>query len=146
MNTNSLRYFAGLILTAILLELATADAVANQGAPPESLTQPAAPLATIPQYVLPPTDVQTELAADAANLVRIPLRYAVAQPVQITPATYGTWEQLPTGRLWRLRFLSSGATDLNFGFTRFHLPDGATLHIISETNSYFQGPYTSADN
>ena len=119
MNTNSLRYFAGLFLTAILLELATAEALANQGAPPESLTQSVSPLATIPQYVLPPTDVQTELAADAANLVRIPLRYAVARPVQITPETYGTWEQLPTGRLWRLRFLSSGATDLKTGSVRW---------------------------
>jgi hypothetical protein len=145
MNTTFLRYFAGPFLIGLLLG-PTEHVLANQGSPPESMTQSVAPLATIPQYVLPPTDVQTELAADAANLVRVPLRYAVARPVQITPATYGTWEQLPTGRLWRLRFLSSGATDLNFGFTRFHLPDGATLHIISESVSYFQGPYTSADN
>jgi hypothetical protein len=146
MNTNFLRYFAGPFLTALLSGMGTAQALANQGAPPASLTQTVSPPATVPQYVLPPTDVQAELAVDAANLVHVPLRYAVARPVQVTPATYGTWEQLPTGRLWRLRFLSSGATDLNFGFTRFHLPEGATLHIISESVSYFQGPYTSADN
>jgi hypothetical protein len=145
MHTTFLRNFAGLLL--IGLSLAPVEHIlANQGAPPISQAQAVAPLATIPQYVLPPTDVQTELAVDAANLVHVPLRYAVARAVQITPATYGNWEQLPTGKLWRLQFLSSGATDLNFGFTRFHLPDGATLHIISETNSYFQGPYTSADN
>jgi hypothetical protein len=132
--------------TIVCLGFGNSDILANQGPPPTSQTQAVAPLATIPQYVLPPTDVQSELAADDANLVRAPLRYSVARPVQITPETYGTWEQLPTGRLWRLRFLSSGATDLNFGFTRFHLPEGATLHIISETNSYFQGPYTAADN
>ena len=131
---------------ALLIAFGTAQALANQGNPPVSQAQAAAPLATVPQYVLPPTDVQAELAADAQSPIRVPLRYAVARPAQITPATYGTWEQLPTGRLWRLRFISSGATDLNFGFTTFHLPEGATLHIISETDSYFQGPYTAADN
>jgi hypothetical protein len=145
MNTTFLRNFAGLLLIGLSLQ-PVEHILANQGAPPTSQTQTVAPLATIPQYVFPPTDVQTELAADAANQVHVPLRYAVARPAHITPATYGTWEQLPTGRLWRLQFVSSGATDLNFGFTKFHLPDGATLHIISESDSYFQGPYTSADN
>jgi hypothetical protein len=133
------------VITALLLSLGR-PVLAHQGTPPISQAQAAAPLATVPVYILPATDVQAELAADARNAVHIPLRYAVARPVQISPATYGTWEQLPTGRLWRLRFLSSGATDLNFGFTKFHLPARATLHIISETAPYFQGPYNASDN
>jgi hypothetical protein len=147
MNTNSLRpHFARSLLAALLLQFATVHVFANQGAPPASLAQAVSPVPTVPQYVLPATDPQAELARDAQNPVHVPLRYAVAQPVQITPATYGLWEQLPTGRLWRLRFVSPGATDLNFGFTRFHLPEGATLHIISESDSYYQGPYTATDN
>ena len=41
---------------------------------------------------------------------------------------------------------SAGATDLNFGFTRYWLPPGATLHILSGEENYFQGPYTDGDN
>ncbi len=146
MNTNPPRTnCSSLPLASFVLALATSALFANQGTPPLSLVQTVSPLTTVPQYALPPTDSQAELAKDAQNAVHIPLRYAVARPVEITPATYGTWEQLPNGRLWRLRFVSSGATDLNFGFTKFHLPEGATLHIISESDSYYQGPYTAAD-
>jgi hypothetical protein len=50
----------------------------------------------------------------------------------LTPTNSGTWEQLPEGRLWRLRVSSKGATDLNFGFTQFWLPEGASLYVMSE--------------
>src|SRR5437870_11943890 len=66
--------------------------------------------------------------------------------VEVTPATHGTWERLPDGRLWRLRIVSAGATNLNFGFSNFWLPEGATAHFCSETEAYFQGPYTARDN
>src|SRR5207302_8969826 len=104
------------------------------------------PLAAIQQMALPPTDVAAELGADLKTSGHVPLRYAVARPVTVTPATHGTWEQLAEGRLWRLRLVSSGATDLNLGFTTFWLPEGATLHLSSESEPYFQGPYTAKDN
>ena len=50
------------------------------------------------------------------------------------------------GGIWRYRFRARGATDLNFGFTTFHLPPGAQLQIYSETERYHEGPYTSRDN
>src|SRR5262245_34085303 len=113
MNTTSIRrHFSGALLTALLLGLGSAHSLANQAAPPPSVAQAVAPVASIPQYVLPPTDVQAELAADAQSQIHVPWRYAVARPVQITPATDGLWEQVPGGRLWRLRFVSSSATDL----------------------------------
>jgi hypothetical protein len=44
-------------------------------------------------------------------------------PVDITPATHGTWELLPDGNeLWRLRIASPGAVSLNLGFTRYGMP------------------------
>jgi len=147
MNTSLIhRLYGRAAITALLLCFGKSKVLAHQGMPPISQGQTASPLATVPQFVLPPTDAQAELAADASNPVHVPLRYALARSVQVTPATYGTWEQLPTGRLWRLRFISNGATDLNFGFTKYHLPEGATLHIVSESDSYFQGPYTDAQN
>jgi len=124
----------------------TLAAVAHEGAPPMSLQRPVQAVAVIPQFVLPPTDVEAELAMDRNRAVPTPVRFAVAQPVQVTPATDGAWEELPDGRLWRFRVLSAGATDLNLGFTAFWLPQGATLHIIAESEAYYQGPYTEQDN
>ncbi|HMJ91033.1 MAG TPA: trypsin-like peptidase domain-containing protein, partial [Candidatus Acidoferrum sp.] len=92
------------------------------------------------------TDVHAELVEDNKPKGSGPLRIASADSVQITPATHGTWENVQDGRLWRLRVSSEGATDLNFGFTQCWLPEGATLHISSETEDYFQGPFTAQDN
>jgi hypothetical protein len=65
MNTNLIRRpCAKSIVTALLLGFGAMQVLANQGAPPASVAEAVAPLATIPQYVLPPTDVQGELAAD----------------------------------------------------------------------------------
>lgn len=135
----------GLSWLAALLALELPVA-ARVGIPPLSLQQPVLPAARVQQLVLATMNVQNQLAIDAKTGNVTPLRFAVAQSVQVTPATHGSWEQLSGGRLWRLRILSTGATDLNFGFTTFWLPDGATLHVMSEHEDYFQGPYTAADN
>jgi hypothetical protein len=89
------------------------------------------------------------LAEDAAksDLGPAPQRFAVPEAVMITPQTDGTWEPLDNGgRLWRLRFDSPNATDLNFGFTRFRMPRGATLHLLSEQHEIIQGPYGADHN
>ncbi|HXI53269.1 MAG TPA: trypsin-like peptidase domain-containing protein [Candidatus Saccharimonadales bacterium] len=119
---------------------------AREGTPPLSRRRPVRPLAGVRQLALPPTNPQFELASDAARGPGTPLRFANSTAVIVTPATHGTWEQLPEGRLWRLRITSPGATDLNFGFSEFWLPEGATLHVLSEDEAYFQGPYTAGDN
>jgi hypothetical protein len=120
--------------------------LARDGVPPLSQQRPVRPLAAVRQLVMPPTDPQFELAADAARGMGTPLRFATSTAIAVTPATHGTWEQLPEGRLWRLRITSAGATDLNFGFSQFWLPEGATLHVWSQEEAYFQGPYTAGDN
>jgi len=89
------------------------------------------------------------LAEDAARAVHgpAPQRFALPTDVIITPNTDGTWEQLDDGGwLWRLRVDSPNATDLNFGFTRFRLPEGATLHLVSLDHDHIQGPYGAGDN
>ncbi|MCP5151631.1 MAG: proprotein convertase P-domain-containing protein [Chromatiales bacterium] len=77
----------------------------------------------------------------------MPVRVALPQPVDITPARDGVWTEVAGGRLWRLRFRSSGATDLSFGLDRFAIPAGAELYFVSHSERlpYYQGPYTSAD-
>ncbi|HEY5914367.1 MAG TPA: hypothetical protein VJA21_27575 [Verrucomicrobiae bacterium] len=130
----------------VLLSLMLCGRVAaHQGTAPASAQQ-AGPLAAVQQLVLPATDLKAELKADAAETRPGPLRFAVPRKVNVSPATHGTWEQLPNGRLWRLRILSAGATDLNVGFTTYWLPEGATLYLMSESTAYYQGPYTAEHN
>ena len=138
----------GVLLSLATLMLLTSAALARQGAPPPSLQRQLGPLTTVKQVVLHPTDVAAEKAADAQKAGKGPgpMRFAVPQALQITPATHGTWETTPEGRVWRLRLVSAGATDMNLGFSSLRLPEGATLHISSESDLYYQGPYTAEDN
>jgi hypothetical protein len=130
----------------IIFSMVTFPVAARMGSPPLSAQRQVQPMAYVQQLKLSPTDVAGELLADARRGLEVPLRYAVPREVTVTPATHGTWEQLPDGRLWRLRIVSPGATDLNLGFTTFRLPEGATLHVSAESESYFQGPYSAEDN
>ncbi|MBT8130933.1 MAG: proprotein convertase P-domain-containing protein [Gammaproteobacteria bacterium] len=88
------------------------------------------------------------LAQDDKNAkVGTPLRFAIPEKVSLSPANSGHWTKLPNGdRVWQLRFAAAGATDLNFGFTDYRLPQGARLYIVSELDGYYQGPYTSRHN
>jgi hypothetical protein len=120
--------------------------MARQGALPASRRVQTRPIQAVPQLVITPTDVQAELAKDAGASKSAPLRFAAATEVTVTPATHGSWEAVPGGRIWRLRILSAGATDLNFGFSTYWLPEGATLHVYAEGEDYVQGPYAAPDN
>src|SRR5436190_20909179 len=119
---------------------------AREATLPLSRQQPVQALANIPQITVGPTDVAAELASDRKIGVTTPLRIASPAMVEITPATHGVWEAVPGGRIWRARILSEGATDLNLGFSRFQLPEGATLHLSSEAEDYTQGAFTARDN
>ena len=139
----SSRYTFTWLFSFVLLAV---PAWARVGTAPLSQRRVVQALPTVQRLALPPTDAQAERNADANSGVTIPLRYAVPSRVELSPATHGTWEHVPGGRLWRLRFHSAGATDLNFGFSKFLLPEGATLHLCAEGEDYFQGPYTVRDN
>ena len=129
-----------------MLLVISLPAAGREAKPPMSWLAKVRAAADVPSLVMPPVDVKAELAADAKAVAPGPLRYAVSSKVFVTPQTHGLWEDVAGGRLWRLRVISEGATDLNFGFSLFWLPEGATLHIYSETEQYFQGPFTAQDN
>lgn len=134
----------GLAIAAVLIGW-PCGTFARLGSPPLSSTQKVLPLTALKPVVLPAIDPAKQMAMDAA-FGPLPLRFADPIDVSLTPDNSGSWEAAPGGSLWRLRVQCSGATDLNFGFTRFWLPEGATLHISSETEPYFQGPYAARDN
>jgi hypothetical protein len=126
-------------LPAILLALATVvPAQARLGFPPASFAQPVQMLRSVDLVILPAVDIAALRAEDEKALVEGtggPARFAAAIPVDLDATRDGSWETLPDGsRIWRLRVVSPGAFSLNFGFSRFRLPDGATVHFYPVTS------------
>ncbi|MDA1313542.1 MAG: proprotein convertase P-domain-containing protein [Acidobacteria bacterium] len=141
---SSKRLVAAILLFA--LHLIAIGLNARQGALPASRSQPSLPLGMVSVINAPQLNTAALLAEDAREPPDEPLRFAQPVALDVTPQTHGTWEQLPAGgRLWRLRFHAAGATNLNFGFSRFRLPAGATLHVSSEDRDYYEGPYDYRD-
>ncbi|MEL7449845.1 MAG: choice-of-anchor J domain-containing protein, partial [Pseudomonadota bacterium] len=120
---------------------------AANGAPPVARSVNVDELKSVPVMQLPAVDAELRLAEDAAVTEAAPLRYAVPNAVAVTPDAAGHWENLADGgRLWRYRVHVPNATDLNFGFSRYHLPRGATLYVYSEERAMYHGPFTDKDN
>lgn len=71
-----------------------------------------------------------------------PVRFAVTEDATFDLASSGTWQDLPDGRLWRLRIHTPGAVSHNLGITRFDLPEGAKLWIYDPAGKHVEGPYT----
>jgi hypothetical protein len=146
--------FVSNILTPALAVVIAAGAVnASAGAdlrtPPVSQTLKNLPLDDVPVHEVAAIDRNALLAEDESSAPKgqAPLRFSMIAEVKKTPQDDGVWQDLPGGgRVWRLRVQAPNATDLNLGFSRFRLPAGAMMHVISERDGYFQGPYTAEDN
>ncbi len=74
-------------------------------------------------------------------------RFAVPTDVRITPDTDGTWENLGDDMwVWRLTIRSPEALSINFGFTDYHLPKGATLDLYGADGLRQIRGFTGLDN
>ncbi len=113
-------------------------------------------LAALEPYVLPAIDAGQVRLADERRAAagRVP-HYAEPIEVAIDPfGDVGTWEvgtsagQAQPGELarWRLRLVSSGALSLNLAFTRYRMPPGGSLELISTDGRHRVGPLTARDN
>lgn len=136
---------------ALYILLLQGGAIVNAAdpVPPPSTIHTVAARDAVMVYQLEPIFPDELLAEDAATAIVVPgpQRFAVPDDVSITPDDNGTWEFVSGGgQLWRIRIDAPNATDLNFGFSRFHLPEGATLHILSEGHEAVLGPFTATDN
>jgi hypothetical protein len=135
---------------AFIILLSTGAFAADERRPrPLSASTTVKPLSTVSVLELEVIVPEEQIAADERQALEGPgpLRFAQPNDVKITPQNNGSWERLADGsRLWRLRIHSPGSTDLNFGFSEFRLPPGATLYIVAEADGFFQGPFTSHDN
>jgi hypothetical protein len=116
-----------------LLALAlTLFAAATAGAEAVAVRGDVLPLAQVDRLVLEPVDVAAARAQDT-DLRRAgePDRFAIPEDVWVTPATHGTWQDLPDEglALWRLRIAAPGCLSLNLGCERFALPSGGRLEM-----------------
>src|SRR4051812_28681801 len=141
----SWRPLMGALLAAVLLALPV-PGLARMYEAPRSFSA-SAPLDQVERKVLPAIDTERLLAEDRARGKNPenpgPARFAVAADVAFNLSNSGTWQDLPDGRLWRLRIQSPGAKSLNLGITRFDMPEGAKLWVYNPDRSHVEGPYTA---
>ena len=144
-----LRSITTTVLCVIVAPVIHGSEPSKSSNPPTSSTVETKQVSEISLLTVGAIDPESLRSLDKAFSPRQPqpTRFALPADVAISAVDGGTWEDLPDGsRLWRLRIHAPNATDLNFGFKRYRLPPGATLHIISEADGFHQGPYTSDHN
>lgn len=102
----------------------------------------------VPGVKFPELDFQKIAAEDSFRDESFaPKRFAIGRDLAVTPATDGAWKTLPDGRLqWRYSVRTPDAAHLNFGFTKWKLPAGATLTIVSPDSKDQLGPWGAEEN
>jgi len=73
-------------------------------------------------------------------------RFAIAHPVSVSPMRSQNWEKSGEVYTWNHQVSAPNAVSLNFGFSRFHLPEGAELNIYSADRTQFIRTFTAEDN
>jgi len=90
------------------------------------------------------TLIEAERKRRAAGEVH---EFAKSHKTQITPKTHGNWELTSEGRaIWRVRVYSKMAKSLNFGFTKYKMPQDGKLTLYSTDFKDIKGPFTAEDN
>lgn len=132
----ALRLAAPLAVVALAAGLLSAGALPPAAAAAEAGVPAAAgqgylPLAAVDRFDAPLVDLAAAQDEDRRrDEAGLPPRFAIANPVAMSPETHGTWERRPDGGwLWRLLIESPGALSLNLGFTAYRLPPGARLAL-----------------
>ncbi len=135
------------LFLAVLVLALPVSGFAKMYETPKSFSLADKALVRIDRKIMTRIDSERLLAEDQARAKSPkrpgPLRFAVAEDVAFDLNNSGTWQNLPDGRLWRLRIQSSGAVSHNLGITRFRMPEGAKLWIYDPARKQVEGPYTS---
>lgn len=104
-------------------------------------------VAAINTTYFPSLDVKAIHAVEVANEKKGEApRFAIPHSVSVSPMNSQNWEKSAQGYTWTHRVTTPNAVSLNFGFSRFNLPEGAELNIYSADRTQFIRPFTSADN
>jgi hypothetical protein len=106
------------------------------------------PVGALPHVRVPAMDLGAAMLLERVELdAGGPPRFAIESPVQITPDTHGAWEQVDQNTvIWRVRVSCDNAVSLNFGFTRYRMPEGGRLYIHQSDGDRSIRPFTADDN
>lgn len=120
--------------------------VTNEGKPKswsqDGISVPAA-------IVMPRVDVDKLRAEDALNDLKkdAPWRFGFEMLVDYNLDNSGEWSTLKNGdRIWRIRFSSKGARTLNFLFSDFFMPAGASVYLYNNSRTDLLGAYDATQN
>jgi len=131
---------------ALLIGFFSFAQVTNEGKPKSWSWEKSSILNPI---ILPKVDIKKLQDEDAINDQRkdIPWRFGQEIIVDYNLQNAGQWTILDNGdRVWRIRFASKGAKTMNFLFSDFFMPEGATLYLYNNNKSDLLGAYTSIQN
>jgi len=137
------------ILVAAAFSFPIAGAYAFTGDAPMSFSRSLTDEALLETAVMPAVDAEAYLEEDEGKIDG-PFRFAAPHYVYLNVTEEGTLDVLADGsRVWRLRVASEGALSLNFGFTTYDLPGGASLHMYEAGQAggelLWEGPFSASD-
>ncbi|KOS06522.1 hypothetical protein AM493_11120 [Flavobacterium akiainvivens] len=106
-------------------------------------------LAEVNPISMPGFDLEAIKKEDAINDIGKdkPWRFGYEFLVDHNLGNSGTWTTLDNGdRIWRIRYTSEGAKTLNFLFSDFYLPEGATVYLYNNNHTDVLGAYDARQN
>jgi len=106
-------------------------------------------LEQIAPVAMPAFDVKALLKEDAINDKGKdkPWRFGHEFLVDHNLNNSGAWHTLPNGdRIWRIRYTSDGAKTMNFLFTDFYMPKGASVYLYNNEHTDVLGAYDARQN
>ncbi|WP_181369527.1 T9SS type A sorting domain-containing protein [Flavobacterium album] len=133
-------------IAACFFCIAVFSQVTNSGKPLSWVTENMEDLepVTMPQFDLEALRAEDERNKDRAD---IPWRFGYEFLVDHNLGNSGTWHTLPDGgRIWRIRYRSAGAKTMNFLFSDFYMPKGATLYLYNNGRTDLLGAYDAQQN
>jgi len=135
-----------LIIVLILIPLLGMTQV-SQGGRPVGLSDAGFKRLSEEKYSLP--EIRSVLKSTSVDLDAIrhkTLKFAQTFPVDLTPQNAGSWSRLSNGsKVWRLLIESDGAKTLNIIFSKFKIPDGATLFVYNPVQARYLKCTTPCD-
>ncbi len=120
--------------------------VTNNGLP---LSWTSNQIENIPPVTLPEIDLEKYRTEDAVNDLRndVPWRFGAEIVVDYNLNNSGVWSNLQNGdRVWRIRLHSENAKTMNFIFSDFYMPEGATLYLYNHDKTDLLGAYDDRQN
>ena len=101
----------------------------------------------LPSKILPNFNLDSVLQEDVKRMDKgLPFKYGYKFSVLYSPSNSGKWQVENDLAVWRLRVKSANAYSLSFHFSKYYLPETASLIIYNEEESFLYGPLTSIQN